>query len=71
MLGDVAIKYLTSAMLFEDPNYKTENILSSARVRLITNKHLSGIYGKLKLNTMNFKINSKKFLNHMMMIINE
>ncbi|CAD8102831.1 unnamed protein product [Paramecium primaurelia] len=71
MLGDVVIKYLTSAMLFEDNTYKTENSLSSARVRLITNKHLSGIFGKLKLNTMNFKINSKKFLNHMMMIINE
>lgn len=71
MLGDVVIKYLTSAMLFEDPKYKTENVLSSARVRLITNKHLSVIYGQLKLNTMNFKINSKKFLNHMMMIINE
>nr|CDL68759.1 Dicer-like protein [Paramecium biaurelia] len=71
MLGDVVIKYLTSAMLFEDPKYKTENVLSSARVCLITNKHLSVIYGQLKLNTMNFKINSKKFLNHMMMIINE
>ncbi|CAD8188300.1 unnamed protein product [Paramecium octaurelia] len=71
MLGDVVIKYLTSAMLFEDPKYKTENTLSSARVRLITNKHLSSIYGHLKLNIMNFKINSKKLLNHMMMIINE
>ncbi|CAD8103962.1 unnamed protein product [Paramecium sonneborni] len=71
MLGDVVIKYLTSAMLFEETKYKTENVLTSARVRLITNKYLSGIYSKLKLNTMNFKINSKKFLNHMMMIINE
>ena len=41
MLGDVVIKYLTSAMLFEETRFKTERALTTARVHLITNKYLS------------------------------
>ena len=44
MLGDSVIKYLTSAMLFEDSGLNNESLLSSLRIKLITNKHLSDVY---------------------------
>ncbi|CAD8184914.1 unnamed protein product [Paramecium octaurelia] len=71
MLGDSVIKYLTSAMLFEDKGLNNESLLSSLRIKLITNKHLSDVYSILQMRTMNSKIHYKKVRNHMTMTIND
>nr|CDL68758.1 Dicer-like protein [Paramecium biaurelia] len=71
MLGDSVIKFLTSAMLFEDRCLNNESLLSSLRIKLITNKHLSDVYIPLQIRTMNAKIHYKKVRNHMTTTIND
>nr|CDL68752.1 Dicer-like protein [Paramecium caudatum] len=71
VLGDSVIKYIVSAMLFEDPKNTTESQLSSLRIKLITNKHLSQVYQTLQIHTMNSKIHYKKIRNHMIITIND
>nr|CDL68762.1 Dicer-like protein [Paramecium sexaurelia] len=71
MLGDSVIKYLTSAMLFEDSGLNNESLLSSLRIKLITNKHLSDVYIPLQIRSMNAKIHYKKIRNHMTTTIND
>ncbi|CAD8101693.1 unnamed protein product [Paramecium sonneborni] len=71
MLGDSVIKYLTSAMLFEETFLNNESLLSSLRIKLITNKHLSDVYIPLQIRSMNSKIHYKKIRNHMTTTIND
>nr|CDL68755.1 Dicer-like protein [Paramecium multimicronucleatum] len=71
VLGDSVIKYLTSAMLFENPQHKNESILSHLRIKFITNNHLSNLYEPLQIHTMNGKIHYKKIRNHMIATIND